>query len=163
MAGIGKSAKAAVAKARGAVPTNAPSCATARRHCFGAVPLARPPPARGIKVSSLTRRIAPRTRTSRSQPGQKLGLLGGKLLWRQNALLVQVCQPFDLGENVTLLGSRGREGARRGSGALLGSPFIETMGNCEMLTVPCWLVKGERAPTSLLLRDAADLVVKRDE
>jgi hypothetical protein len=49
MAGIGKSAKAAVAKARGAVPTNAPSCATARRHCFGAVPIARPPPAHGIK------------------------------------------------------------------------------------------------------------------
>jgi hypothetical protein len=37
-------------------------------------------------------------------------------------------------------------GARRGSGALLGSPFIETMGNCEMLTVPCWLAKVSEPP-----------------
>jgi hypothetical protein len=96
-------------------------------------------------VSSLKARI------SRSQPGQKLGLLGGKLLWQQNALLVQVSQPFDLGENVTLLGSRGAGGLglwyrggrqvrfRRVAG-------LETMGNCEMLTVTCWLVKVSEPP-----------------
>ena len=40
-----------------------------------------------------------------SQPRQKLGLLGGELLWRENALLLQFGQPFDLGEYVDFLGS----------------------------------------------------------
>jgi hypothetical protein len=40
-----------------------------------------------------------------SQPRQKLGLLGGELLWRENALLLEFGQPFDLGEYVDFLGS----------------------------------------------------------
>jgi serine protease DegQ len=54
----------------------------------------------------------------RSQPGEKLGLLGGEFLWGENAFLVQVGQPLDLGENVGFLGSLGTmgRGIRRGGG-----------------------------------------------
>ena len=41
----------------------------------------------------------------RSQPRQKLGLLGGELLRRENALLLQFGQPFNVGEYVDFLGS----------------------------------------------------------
>jgi hypothetical protein len=51
--------------------------------------------------------VSPNKWASHSQSGQKLGLLGGELVWRQNALLLQVGQPLDLGENVSLLGSLG--------------------------------------------------------
>src|ERR1700745_2862797 len=37
-------------------------------------------------------------------------------------------------------------GATDGSGALVGTPFNETTGRVEILTVPCWLVRVSEPP-----------------
>jgi hypothetical protein len=82
---------------------------------------------------------------SAHNPRQKLGLLGGELLRRENALLLRFGQPFDVADmSISWAVSAcniGEAGGRRRSGASPGAPSTDTIGKLVTFTVPYWLVK----------------------